>query len=216
VVGGSGSITPPGTTAVASGATQHYTITPVAGYRVASVLVDGASVEAATGYNFTNVQASHTISATFTPDVFTITATADVHGSISPVGVTTLNRGGSQTYTITPDPGYAVRRVVVDGQYKGGMTSYTFTDTISNHTINVYFMQITYQISTSAGTGGTITPGANTYVPGASQTYTITPAAGYHIADVLVDGTSVGAVTSYPFTNITANHTISATFALNL
>ncbi len=50
---------------------------------------------------------------------------------------------------------------------------------------------------------------------GASQTFTITPNTDYHVADVLVDGVSVGAVTSYTFSNVIANHTISASFALN-
>ena len=48
---------------------------------------------------------------------------------------------------------------------------------------------------------------------GGSQSYTITPAAGYHVTDVLVDGSSVGAVTSYNFANLSNNHTISASFA---
>ena len=47
----------------------------------------------------------------------------------------------------------------------------------------------------------------------AASRFTITPDTGYHVADVLVDGASVGAVTSYPFTNVTANHTIAASFA---
>jgi len=51
---------------------------------------------------------------------------------------------------------------------------------------------------------------------GTDKTYTITPAAGYHVADVLVDGASVGAVTSYTFTAVTTPHTISATFSVNL
>jgi hypothetical protein len=52
-------------------------------------------------------------------------------------------------------------------------------------------------------------------VQGASQSFTITPDAGYGIADVLVDGSSVGAVGSYTFNNIIADHTISASFAAN-
>jgi hypothetical protein len=48
---------------------------------------------------------------------------------------------------------------------------------------------------------------------GSSQAFTITPATGYSVAAVTVDGTSVGAVTSYTFSNVTANHTIAATFA---
>ena len=50
---------------------------------------------------------------------------------------------------------------------------------------------------------------------GANQSYLIVPSPGYHVADVLVDGVSQGALTSYTFTNVTAGHTISATFAIN-
>ena len=50
---------------------------------------------------------------------------------------------------------------------------------------------------------------------GASQTFTITPNTGYHILDVGVDGLSQGALTSYTFNNVTANHTITAAFTIN-
>ena len=49
---------------------------------------------------------------------------------------------------------------------------------------------------------------------GDDQSFTITPDSGYQVADVLVDGASVGAVTSYTFTNVQANHTIAASFRL--
>ena len=71
----------------------------------------------------------------------------------------------------------------------------------------------TYTITATAGTGGSISPsGAVTVNDGANRTFTITPASGYAISDVQVDGRSVGAVSSYPFTNVTANHTIHASF----
>ncbi|MFN8586383.1 MAG: hypothetical protein U0704_01175 [Candidatus Eisenbacteria bacterium] len=47
-----------------------------------------------------------------------------------------------------------------------------------------------------------------------TQAFTITPAAHYHVADVLVDGVSVGTPTSYTFTNVTTDHTIAASFAI--
>ena len=50
---------------------------------------------------------------------------------------------------------------------------------------------------------------------GGSQTYTITPDIGYHVVDVLVKGESVGPVTSYQFPSVTADQTISATFAID-
>ena len=72
-------------------------------------------------------------------------------------------------------------------------------------------------ITASAGTGGTISPsGVVPVTSGTNQSFTITPDASYHIADVLVDGVSVGAVASYAFTNVTANHTIAASFAIDM
>ena len=72
----------------------------------------------------------------------------------------------------------------------------------------------TFTITASAGPNGTIVPLGLTSVPtGGAQSYTITPDPGYRVFDVLVDSVSVGAMTSYTFNNVTANHTISATFA---
>ena len=72
------------------------------------------------------------------------------------------------------------------------------------------------QITATAGTGGTITPSGVVTVPfGTDQTFNMTPNAGYHVKDVLVDTVSVGAVATYQFVNVTAMHTISVTFERN-
>lgn len=60
--------------------------------------------------------------------------------------------------------------------------------------------------------GGRITPASLSVSKNSTQTFTITPDSGYEIADVLIDGKSVGAVSAYTFENVTSNHTISATF----
>ena len=71
-----------------------------------------------------------------------------------------------------------------------------------------------HTIDTSAGDGGTIRSDKDSSVAnGGSITYTITPDKGYYISDVLVDGKSVGAVTSYTFKDVTQKHTIKAVFA---
>ena len=63
-----------------------------------------------------------------------------------------------------------------------------------------------HTITATAGTNGSIAPSGSVAVNhGANQSFTITPATNNHVADVLVDGASVGAVTSYTFTNVTAN-----------
>ena len=70
-----------------------------------------------------------------------------------------------------------------------------------------------YTIAATAGEGGSITPNGDVSVKeGASQTFAITADNGYEIADVLVDGNSVGAVETYTFDEVKANHTISASF----
>jgi hypothetical protein len=72
----------------------------------------------------------------------------------------------------------------------------------------------TYTITAYAGSNGTISPrGTLTVTPGASKTFTIRANWFYQIADVKVDGVSQGLITSYTFKNVTANHSISATFA---
>jgi protein NrfC len=74
-----------------------------------------------------------------------------------------------------------------------------------------------YYITIMAGQNGSIAgPGRGTrfiVYPGGSASFTITPSEGYKVADVTVDGNSVGAVTSYTFENVTAGHILAATFA---
>ena len=71
----------------------------------------------------------------------------------------------------------------------------------------------THTITASAGSNGSISPSGNVIVnQGSDKSFTITPDTGYSINDVLVDGSSIGAENSYTFTNVTQDHTISATF----
>ena len=72
----------------------------------------------------------------------------------------------------------------------------------------------TYTITASAGANGSISPSGAVVVPsGADQMFAIAPVACYHIDDVVVDGSSVGAMTAYTFPAVSANHTIAAAFA---
>lgn len=72
---------------------------------------------------------------------------------------------------------------------------------------------VTYTITTSAGANGTINPsGPITVNQGANQSFSITAIPGYAVADVTVDGSSVGAVGSYTFSNVQANHSLGASF----
>lgn len=112
---------------------------------------------------------------------------------------------GSYAWTVSrlPSATARVRVVARDGGGNAGADSSHANFTIAGWTV-----------SASAGANGAISPpGATGVADGATPGYTITPAAGYMVADVLVNGGSVGAVTNYVFPPVHANQTIAATFA---
>lgn len=148
---------------------------------------------------------------------FAIISSAGANGTISPNGGLIYPSGINQIFTITPNTGYAIADVQVDGVSDPGAISsgkYTFTNLNASHTISATFAVKTFTIMATSGGNGLITPlGSSTVNYGTSKTYTITPATGYEILDVLIDSIPVNPRTSYTFSNITANHTIRALFS---
>ena len=208
-----GIITPSGSVTVAKGANQSFTATPNAGYQVSYVAIDGVPQEATSSYTFSNVTKDHTIAAVFSVKTYTINASAGPGGSISPSGNKSVNHGANQSYVISPNNCFTIADVIVDGVSQGATGSYIFSNVTSNHTISAVFKVNSFTITASAGPGGTISPSESISVPnGGSQTFTISPDASHAISDVLVDGSSVGAVSSYTFRNVTGDHTIYALF----
>ncbi len=146
----------------------------------------------------------------------TIWASKIGNGTITPSGSVSVNYGGNQTFTIAPTLGHHIDSVVVDGLNQGAISSYPFTNVTLNHTIIAYFSINTFTIDASKIGNGTITPSGSVGVNyGGNQTFTIAPTLGHHIDSVVVDGVNQGAIPSYPFTNVTLNHTIIAYFSIN-
>ncbi len=212
-INGNGSISPAGTITVTEGSDQSFTIAPSSGSYIVDVLVDGVSIGADSTYKFIQVSQNHTISADFAYYTYTISASADIGGNISPTGSISVDHGSNQGYIITPDVGYQVANVLVDGFSVGPVSSYTFDQVVEDHTIRATFIADTVTITSSAGTNGTISPSGTLSLPiGSSQTFTISPDRGFVNSDVLVDGASIGAIDTYTLSNVTGNHTISAVF----
>lgn len=209
--GAGGGISPAGATTFLKRHTALYTITPDPGFFVQDVTVDGVSVGAPKYHTFDPLYTHHTIQATFAASApaYTIAATASPGGTISPSGNVSMAQGGSQTFTVDSTPG-AIVTLTVDGKSLGRRNSYSFADVRENHTVNATF---TFPINAQAGYGGSITPNGPTVVTyGSNQTYQIVPQSGFAISKVTVDGVNVGAVGSHTFTNVTAAHSITATF----
>ena len=213
--GAGGSISPAGAVIVNWGTNRSFNITPSTGFRISEIKADNITVESASVYTFNNITDNHTISVTFTPITYTITNSSGGGGSVTPSGITTANYGTSQTYTITPNPGYHVSDITIDNVQIGTVSAYTFSNITADHTISTTFAINSYAITGNSNTGGSINPAGLTIMNfGTNKTFLITPDPGYTISDVRVDNISIGQVSTYTFSNITANHTISATFTI--
>ena len=124
-------------------------------YKTALPLADRTTLEADITMVVTNLPA------------YNITSTAGDGGSISPPGVTSVGETDNQTYTITPNFGYNIADVVVDGAtHLGAVTTYTFTAVNAVHTIDATFAaKPTYAVSGQVNaSGGAGIPGATVYV----------------------------------------------------
>lgn len=218
-----GTINPLGAQTVMANSSIGFTFTPNIGNKILAVYIDGVVHQQAAidgQYTFDDVNSDHTIHVDFGPinqPTHTITSSSGLGGSINPLGAVVVVEGRDKTFTITPDLGYQVAKVTVDGIIvTGSDTGYTFTNVLTDHTIHVTFEPmpiVRYNITSSAGIGGSISPlGATTVDENSNLTFTISTNIGYKILELKVDGVAVTITNTYSFTNIIANHTIDVTF----
>jgi len=129
VRGTGGFINPAGTIAANHGENKFFTFTPAGGHIIEQVWINGVeNTEAvlAGGYAFLNINANNTIEVSFEKVRFTMKASAVGNGNISPEGISEIPYGEDITYTITPESGYEISKVLVNGTNMGILTSYTF------------------------------------------------------------------------------------------
>jgi hypothetical protein len=142
---------------------------------------------------------------------FAIIASAGPHGAISPNGWTSVPSGSTQHFTITPERGYHVADVRVDGRSVGALTSYDFAGVTRDHTISAAFAPDTYTITPRVGSAGHgfVSPALPQTVPfGATPSFTFTPERGYYASRLTVDGVVVGfsGPNRYSFAPVDGSH----------
>jgi The GLUG motif. len=181
-----GSISPSGAVPVTD--IQTFNITVNEGYKISDVKVDAGYIGAVTSYTFTSIDANHTISVEFEMIELSITTSVSVGGTISPSGSVEVLYGGSETFTITPNSGYAIFDVMVDGSSVGMISTYTFSDVKTDRTISAEFKAL-HDITTSVRSGdGTISlVGPSTRIEGSEAEFTITPGAGWELYEIYVN-----------------------------
>ncbi len=279
--GTNGTINPSGEVTVPWGGNQLFTFSPITGYQVSNVIVNGISVGTPTQYQFNGVTQNQTIHVTFAPAIYFLAYIVWENGSIAGDTYQLVPHGGNGTpVTVIPDQGYfftewddgitanprtdlnvtqnriisttlsantytltytagpngslsgQTTQTVVHGgdgtpvtaipntgfqfiRWSDGVYNNPRTDTAVSNNINVtaIFGLNTYTITATAGPNGSISPSGTPQVEeGGDILFTITPNAGYEVANVVVDNQNLGPMTSYLFTNVTSNHSIHATF----
>ena len=158
---GGGNITPSGTNTYNYGQNVTFTVEAYEGYYLQSIVVDGVSLPESVfdqilteGYTFEDLHNDHTITATFAKQVFTIEASFEGNGQISPNGNVTVEYGNSQKFNFTAENGYHTSAIIVDGVELDGYDlvfaskeGYTFENVTENHTIKVEFKKSNYTIT---------------------------------------------------------------------
>ncbi len=143
----------------------------------------------------------------------TLTLATAGNGSVAADPVrTTYDDGTSVSITATPAPCWHLQGW--SGSASGAVNPLTLVMD-ADKSVTATFAIDTHILDASAGAGGTIAPSGPVVVGcGNPQAFTISPSEGHVIADVVVDGVSRGALTSYAFANVTAGHTIAASFTI--
>ena len=211
-----GSVSPNETQTVNEGGNFTFTVTPNDCNEIALVTVNGTPVtlDANNSYTIQNITADQTINATFNQISYAVTTLAGNGGSINNAP-SPVNCGEGYTFAVTPNDCYEIASVIVNGTPVTPTNNvYTVSNVTEPQNINVTFNRLSYIITASANEGGTITPSGNVEVNcGDNKEFVITPEEGYEIENVVVDGQSQGAITSYTFENVTeAGHSIEVIF----
>lgn len=139
--GSGGSISPSGLVPVQCGDNQTFTISPATGYLIDDVMVNGVSVGALSAVTVGPVTENQSVVAYFTPRIFTINANAGLNGNISPSGMVPASYGDDISFTITPDTGFRINTLLVNGNLTTAQPVYTFYDISDNQTISVTFIE---------------------------------------------------------------------------
>ena len=178
------------------------------------------------------MDSSKAVTAIFTKTKFTVTPIFDEHGTMTPSTPQLVDSGSTVQFTITPNSGYRI--LSVSGSCGGTLNGniYTTYPVLEDCNVRVYFTTNTFNITASAGQGGSISPTSATVNYGETVEFTVTPDEGYHISSVtgcgvtkktiLAAGTkkkkktkTTAASETYVTAPVTEACSVTATFAIN-
>jgi hypothetical protein len=213
---GNGGIDPDLPQRVAIGATTTFTLMPAPGHHLAGVGGScGGSLDGL-GYTTAPVAADCTVQANFAIDTFTVTASADGNGSISPAGTQTVEWNQVATFVLAPSAGHHLADIA--STCGGTLDGLVFTTgpVTADCSVHASFAIDTFTVIASAGANGSISPsGAVTVEWNQPGTFVLAPDAGHHIEGV--DSTCGGSLDGASFTTapVTGDCSVQARFAID-
>ena len=173
--------------------------------------------------DFANIKENLTVKAKYNINIYGITASAGLNGNVEPKE-SNVEFGGSLTIVITPNEGYKIDKILVDGEEIGftaftdGSYNYLFENVSHTHTLHATFKKKVYTVQTNITGNGAIYGNLNVEY-GEGTSLTITPDEGHYIQSIVVDGKNVGvdalwgASQVYTFANVKNNPSIEVVFA---
>jgi serine protease len=206
---GGGSISPP-TATIKRGATASFSLSPATGYRIGSVSGCGGALSGSS-YVTGPISGACTVSATFVLQVYTVSASAGAGGSIGPASAQ-VEHGSATTFTLSPLEGYSITGATGCGGALSGNV-YSTGPITAACTVSASFTINRYDVSASAGPGGSISPAGAEVEHGSTTAFTLSALENYEVAGVTGCG---GALNGSVYTTgaITGACSVSASFAL--
>ena len=202
-------------------------ITPDEGYVISDVLIDGKSVGSVNHLDI-KMNSGHSVNVKFreataedptvdvSVDVKVGTSTGAFYGTVTPSGSVRVAYGGTLIVSVSLNEGYLLRSVTVDGKDVGTSPMITVKDIVKNVDMDITVVSEklkSFTITSSSSAGGSVSPSSVTVDEGDSVTFTIIPDTGYRLSSLVIDGVSESYTGStYTFTKVSSNHTISAVF----
>ena len=230
---GKGGVVTPGSTLIDWGTGKTFRVVADSGYGIKEIKRDGVVIyDFSTSkidnfdYVLENVVADTSIEVTFEPVVYEIIVISVGNGTVEP-GSTTAVYGSSKVFTMTPDEGYRIWSITLDGvdipvtAASGSSQRYTLSDINSDHILSVKFVTSVLKITTVAGSNGSIRPNELEVEYDSFASVSIVPNEGYEIASIYIDGVKVddskvakgGVAQNVSFEHVTEDHVVRATFS---
>lgn len=216
-VNGNGTVNPATASAIPCGNNETFTFIPDACHEVSDVVVDGVSQGVISSYGFVNITEPHTVEVTYVRTQYSVTVTSSGNGGFT--GPSQIACGSNGNILINADDCHYITSLtlngttILDGSELAGGFNLALTNVQANQTVNVTFairqFTLTSSIPAVEGTSASITPvGTITRNCGDDQSYTITTDECTEILNVIVNGISQGAVSTFTISNIRQNQFI--------